>query len=171
MKKILNKKISILIFTLIILIYITTNFFSYKDKTKAQEEFIESSLGFLSYKKLSEDELKNFNDEFKKIDIFYGSEDGEIFYNSGLKNFTIKDYEFQSQDIVKKSRTNYLTNDQKLIAKQIGENILALEYESPSFAMFFLKRSNILIFILSIAFLTTNVIGDKIYENLIINFS
>lgn len=171
MKKILNKKISILIFTLIILIYITTSFFSYKDKIKAQEEFIESSLGFLSYGGLNEDELEDFRDEFENIEVFYGSENGQIFYNSGFKNFTVKAYEFQSQDVVKKTNTNYITNDKKLIAKKTGENIMALEYESPSFAMFFLKRSNILIFILSIAFLTTNIIGDRIYQNLIFYFS
>lgn len=171
MKKILNKKISILIFTLIILIYITTSFLSYKDKIKAQEEFMESSLGFLSYEELNEDEFENFKDQFEKIEVFYGSENGEIFYNSSLKNFTIKDYEFQRQDIVKKINTNYISNDKKLIAKKTGGNILALEYESPSFPMFFLKRSNILIFILSIAFLSTSVIGDRIYQNLIFYFS
>lgn len=171
MKKILNKKISILIFTLIILIYITTSFLSYKDKIKAQEEFMESSLGFLSYEELNEDEFENFKDQFEKIEVFYGSENGEIFYNSSLKNFAIKDYEFQRQDIVKKINTNYISNDKKLIAKKTGGNILALEYESPSFPMFFLKRSNILIFILSIAFLSTSVIGDRIYQNLIFYFS
>ena len=50
MKNIINRNINIITSLLIIIIFILSSLFSYQKEKKAQDEFVENSLSFLTYK-------------------------------------------------------------------------------------------------------------------------
>lgn len=170
MKKIINRNINIVFISLIILCLIITNFLSYKDKIRAQEEFITSSLGFLSYREISSDELEKFKENYDDLDILYKNEDGEIFFDSGIDKIKIKNYEFDNNDIVKKSNKNYFAYNTNLYAVKINDKILAISFENPSFLLYLIKRLPLFGLAILLIFLINKILSKSIYENILNQF-
>lgn len=170
MKKIINRNINIVFISLIILCLIITNFLSYKDKIRAQEEFITSSLGFLSYREISSDELEKFKENYDDLDILYKNEDGEIFFDSGIDKIKIKNYEFDNNDIVKKSNKNYFAYNTNLYAVKINDKILAISFENPSFLLYLIKRLPLFGIAILLIFLINKILSKSIYENILNQF-
>ncbi|MDU6791434.1 MAG: two-component sensor histidine kinase, partial [Anaerococcus sp.] len=79
MKKIINRNINIITSSLIIIIFILSSLFSYQKEKKAQDEFVENSLSFLTYKKIDEKKLDKFKNSYN-IDLLLKDTEGLLAY-------------------------------------------------------------------------------------------
>ena len=89
MKKIIEKNINIITSSLIIVIFIILSLFSYQRQTKAQDEFVENSLSFLSFGKIDENKVENFKKSFK-YNLLVKDEKEKVIYNTGIDKNIIK---------------------------------------------------------------------------------
>ncbi|MDY3005400.1 ATP-binding protein [Anaerococcus porci] len=170
MKKIINRNINIIFTSLIILCLVITNFLSYKDKVKAQEEFIMSSLGFLSYREISSNELKKFKENFNDLEILLKNEDGQIIYDSGINKIKIKNYEFENNNMVKKSKKNYFSYNTNLYAMKINNKILAIGFKSQSFINYLIRRTHIYLLAIVFILFINKILSKSIYRDLLFQF-
>ncbi|MSS77307.1 two-component sensor histidine kinase [Anaerococcus sp. WCA-380-WT-2B] len=170
MKKIINRNINIIFTSLIILCLVITNFLSYKDKVKAQEEFIMSSLGFISYREISSNELKKFKESFNDLEILLKNEDGQIIYDSGINKIKIKNYEFENNNMVKKSKKNYFSYNTNLYAMKINNKILAIGFKSPSFINYLIRRTHIYLLAIVFILFINKILSKSIYRDLLFQF-
>ena len=165
MKKIINRNINIITSSLIIIIFVLSSLFSYKKQTKAQEEFVENSLSFLTYKKIDKNKLDNFKKSYN-VDLLLKDTEGKILYNSGLNKNIIKNYEFDDVDIVKKSKNNYKGKKINIFAKKSNDKILAIEFSNQTIIFYILKRIYILIFEIIFALIINKFFTNHLYERI-----
>ena len=97
MKKIINRNINIITSSLIFIIFIVSCLFSYNKEKKAQDEFVENSLSFLTYMDIDKDNLDDFKNSYN-LDILLKDSDGKVLYNSGIDKNIIKNYEFENKE-------------------------------------------------------------------------
>lgn len=169
MKKIIEKNINIITSSLIIVIFIILSLFSYQRQTKAQDEFVENSLSFLSFGKIDENKVENFKKSYK-YDLLVKDEKEKVIYNTGIDKNRIKNYEFEDIDIVKKSKKNYLGYERKIFAKKSHDKIFAIEFYNTSFLLYLFKRIYILIFAIIFALIINKFFTNSLYEKLINQF-
>ena len=165
MKKIINRNINIITSSLIIIIFVLSSLFSYKKQTKAQDEFVENSLSFLTYKKIDKNKLDNFKKSYN-VDLLLKDTEGKILYNSGLNKNIIKNYEFDDVDIVKKSKNNYKGKKINIFAKKSNDKILAIEFSNQTIIFYILKRIYILIFEIIFALIINKFFTNYLYERI-----
>ena len=115
MKKIINRNINIITSSLIFIIFIVSCLFSYNKEKKAQDEFVENSLSFLTYMDIDKDNLDDFKNSYN-LDILLKDSDGKVLYNSGIDKNIIKNYEFDNTDIVKKFKKNFIKKEENNFA-------------------------------------------------------
>lgn len=169
MKKIIEKNINIITSSLIIVIFIILSLFSYQRQTKAQDEFVENSLSFLSFGKIDENKVENFKKSYK-YDLLVKDEKEKVIYNTGIDKNIIKNYEFEDIDIVKKSKKNYLGYERKIFAKKSHDKIFAIEFYNTSFLLYLFKRFYMLIFAIIFALIINKFFTNSLYEKLINQF-
>lgn len=169
MKKIIEKNINIITSSLIIVIFIILSLFSYQRQTKAQDEFVENSLSFLSFGKIDENKVENFKKSYK-YDLLVKDEKEKVIYNTGIDKNIIKNYEFEDIDIVKKSKKNYLGYERKIFAKKSHDKIFAIEFYNTSFLLYLFKRIYMLIFAIIFALIINKFFTNSLYEKLINQF-
>lgn len=165
MKKIINKNINIITSSLIIIIFILSSLFSYQKEKKAQDEFVENSLSFLTYKKIDEKKLDKFKNSYN-IDLLLKDTEGNVLYNSGINKNIIKNYEFDDIDIVKKSKKNYKGKETKVFAKKSKNKILAIKFYNLTFILYLFKRIHILIFGMIFALIINKFFTNHLYERI-----
>lgn len=165
MKKIINKNINIITSSLIIIIFILSSLFSYQKEKKAQDEFVENSLSFLTYKKIDEKKLDKFKNSYN-IDLLLKDTEGKVLYNSGINKNIIKNYEFDDVDIVKKSKKNYKGKETKVFAKKYQNKILAMKFYNPTFIIYLFKRIHILILGIIFALIINKFFTNYLYERI-----
>lgn len=169
MKKIIEKNINIITSSLIIVIFIILSLFSYQRQTKAQDEFVENSLSFLSFGKIDENKVENFKKSYK-YDLLVKDEKEKVIYNTGIDKNIIKNYEFEDINIVKKSKKNYLGYERKIFAKKSHDKIFAIEFYNTSFLLYLFKRIYMLIFAIIFALIINKFFTNSLYEKLINQF-
>ena len=169
MKKIIEKNINIITSSLIIVIFIIFSLFSYQRQTKAQDEFVENSLSFLSFGEIDENKVENFKKSYK-YDLLVKDEKEKVIYNTGIDKNIIKNYEFEDIDIVKKSKKNYLGYERKIFAKKSHDKIFAIEFYNTSFLFYLFKRIYMLIFAIIFALIINKFFINSLYEKLINQF-
>lgn len=169
MKKIIEKNINIITSSLIIVIFIIFSLFSYQRQTKAQDEFVENSLSFLSFGEIDENKVENFKKSYK-YDLLVKDEKEKVIYNTGINKNIIKNYEFEDIDIVKKSKKNYLGYERKIFAKKSHDKIFAIEFYNTSFLFYLFKRIYMLIFAIIFALIINKFFINSLYEKLINQF-
>lgn len=165
MKKIINKNINIITSSLIIIIFILSSLFSYQKEKKAQDEFVENSLSFLTYKKIDEKKLDKFKNSYN-IDLLLKDTEGKVLYNSGIDKNIIKNYEFDDIDIVKKSKKSYKGKETKVFAKKSKNKILAIKFYNVTFILYLFKRIHILIFGIILALIINKFFTNHLYERI-----
>lgn len=169
MKKIIEKNINIITSSLIIVIFIILSLFSYQRQTKAQDEFVENSLSFLSFGKIDENKVENFKKSFK-YNLLVKDEKEKVIYNTGIDKNIIKNYEFEDIDIVKKSKKNYLGYERKIFAKKSHDKIFVIKFYNTSFLLYLFKRIYMLIFAIIFALIINKFFTNSLYEKLINQF-
>ena len=162
MKKIIEKNINIITSSLIIVIFIIFSLFSYQRQTKAQDEFVENSLSFLSFGEIDENKVENFKKSYK-YDLLVKDEKEKVIYNTGIDKNIIKNYEFEDIDIVKKSKKNYLGYERKIFAKKSHDKIFAIEFYNTSFLLYLFKRIYMLIFAIIFALIINKFFINSLY--------
>lgn len=165
MKKIINRNINIITSSLIIIIFILSSLFSYQKEKKAQDEFVENSLSFLTYKKIDEKKLDKFKNAYN-IDLLLKDTEGKVLYNSGINKNVIKNYEFDDIDIVKKSKKNYINKETKVFAKKSKNKIIAIKFYNETFILYLFKRIYILIFGMIFALIINKFFTNYLYERI-----
>lgn len=165
MKKVINKNINFITCSLIFIIFIISSLFSYNKAKKAQDEFVENSLSFLAYGDIDKDKLDGFKNSYK-LDILLKGVDGKVLYNSGINKNSIKNYEFDNKDLVKKLKKNIKGSEKKVFAKKYKDKILAIEFYNDSFFLYILKNSYFLIIAILLMILINLFFTNKFYESL-----
>lgn len=166
MKKIINRNINIITSSLIFIIFIVSCLFSYNKEKKAQDEFVENSLSFLTYRDIDKDNLDYFKNSYN-LDILLKDSDGKVLYNSGIDKNIIKNYEFDNTDIVKKFKKNFIRKDRRIFAKKYKGEILAIKYYNDSLIIYIFKRSYLLIIGILLMFLINIYITNFLHEKLL----
>ena len=166
MKKIINRNINIITSSLIFIIFIVSCLFSYNKEKKAQDEFVENSLSFLTYRDIDKDNLDDFKNSYN-LDILLKDSDGKVLYNSGIDKNIIKNYEFDNTDIVKKFNKNFIRNEKKVLAKKYKGEILAIKYYNDSLIIYIFKRLYLLIIGILLMFLINIYITNSLHEKLL----
>ncbi|MDU2582973.1 MAG: ATP-binding protein [Anaerococcus hydrogenalis] len=166
MKKIINRNINIITSSLIFIIFIVSCLFSYNKEKKAQDEFVENSLSFLTYRDIDKDNLDDFKNSYN-LDILLKDSDGKVLYNSGIDNNIIKNYEFDNTDIVKKFKKNFIKNEKKVLAKKYKGEILAIKYYNDSLIIYIFKRSYLLVIGILLLFLINIYLTNSLHEKLL----
>lgn len=166
MKKIINRNINIITSSLIFIIFIVSCLFSYNKEKKAQDEFVENSLSFLTYRDIDKNNLDDFKN-FYNLDILLKDSDGKVLYNSGIDKNIIKNYEFDNTDIVKKFNKNFIRNEKKVLAKKYKGEILAIKYYNDSLIIYIFKRLYLLIIGILLMFLINIYITNSLHEKLL----
>lgn len=165
MKKVINKNINFITCSLIFIIFIISSLFSYNKAKKAQDEFVENSLSFLTYGDIDKDKLDGFKNSYK-LDILLKGVDGKVLYNSGINKNSIKNYEFDNKYLVKKFKKNLKGSEKKVFAKKYKDKILAIEFYNDSFFLYILKNSYFLIIAILIMILINLFFTKIFYESL-----
>ncbi|MDU1315605.1 ATP-binding protein [Anaerococcus hydrogenalis] len=166
MKKIINRNINIITSSIIFIIFIVSCLFSYNKEKKAQDEFVENSLSFLTYRDIDKDNLDDFKNSYK-LDILLKDSDGKVLYNSGIDKNIIKNYEFDNTDIVKKFKKNFIKKEENNFAKKYKGRILAIKYYNDSLFIYIFKRSYLLIIGILLALLINIYITNSLHERLL----
>ena len=166
MKKIINRNINIITSSLIFIIFIVSCLFSYNKEKKAQDEFLENSLSFLTYRDINKDNLDDFKNSYN-LDILLKDSDGKVLYNSGIDKNIIKSYEFDNTDIVKKFKKNFIKKEENNFAKKYKGRILAIKYYNDSLFIYIFKRSYLLIIGILLMFLINIYITNLLHEKLL----
>lgn len=166
MKKIINRNINIITSSLIFIIFIVSCLFSYNKEKKAQDEFVENSLSFLTYRDIDKDNLDDFKNSYN-LDILLKDSDGKVLYNSGIDKNIIKSYEFDNTDIVKKFKKNFIKKEENNFAKKYKGRILAIKYYNDSLFIYIFKRSYLLIIGILLMFLINIYITNLLHEKLL----
>lgn len=166
MKKIINRNINIITSSLIFIIFIVSCLFSYNKEKKAQDEFVENSLSFLTYRDINKDNLDDFKNSYN-LDILLKDSDGKVLYNSGIDKNIIKSYEFDNTDIVKKFKKNFIKKEENNFAKKYKGRILAIKYYNDSLFIYIFKRSYLLIIGILLMFLINIYITNLLHEKLL----
>lgn len=167
MKKIINRGINVVTITILLLSIFITTYFSYKDKIKAQEEFIVSSLGFLTYKEIDSDQLIKFKDSFDNINLLLKNTDGKVIYNSGNNKIKVKAYEFDNNDLVKKVNKSYIKDDYNLYAVKSNDKILAIGFYSQSFIGYLLSKIHLILLAIIGVYLFNKYLTYKIHSDIL----
>lgn len=166
MKKIINRNINIITSSLIFIIFIVSCLFSYNKEKKAQDEFVENSLSFLTYRDIDKDNLDDFKNSYN-LDILLKDSDGKVLYNSGIDKNIIKNYEFDNTDIVKKFKKNFIRKEENIFAKKYKGRILAIKYYNDSLVIYIFKKSYLLIIGILLMFLINIYITNSLHEKLL----
>lgn len=166
MKKIINRNINIITSSLIFIIFIVSCLFSYNKEKKAQDEFVENSLSFLTYRDIDKDNLDDFKNSYN-LDILLKDSDGKVLYNSGIDTNIIKNYEFDNTDIVKKFKKNFIRKEENNFAKKYKGRILAIKYYNDSLVIYIFKKSYLLIIGILLALLINIYITNSLHEKLL----
>lgn len=166
MKKIINRNINIITSSLIFIIFIVSCLFSYNKEKKAQDEFVENSLSFLTYMDIDKDNLDDFKNSYD-LDILLKDSDGKVLYNSGIDKNIIKNYEFDNTDIVKKFKKNFIKKEENNFAKKYKGRILAIKYYNDSLVIYIFKRSYLLIIGILLMLLINIYITNSLHEKLL----
>lgn len=166
MKKIINRNINIITSSLIFIIFIVSCLFSYNKEKKAQDEFVENSLSFLTYRDIDKDSLDDFKNSYN-LDMLLKDSDGKVLYNSGIDKNIIKNYEFDNTDIVKKFKKNFIKKEENIFAKKYKGRILAIKYYNDSLVIYIFKRSYLLIIGILLMFLINIYITNSLHEKLL----
>lgn len=166
MKKIINRNINIITSSLIFIIFIVSCLFSYNKEKKAQDEFVENSLSFLTYRDIDKDSLDDFKNSYD-LDILLKDSDGKVLYNSGIDKNIIKNYEFDNTDIVKKFKKNFIKKEENNFAKKYKGRILAIKYYNDSLVIYIFKRSYLLIIGILLMLLINIYITNSLHEKLL----
>ena len=166
MKKIINRNINIITSSLIFIIFIVSCLFSYNKEKKAQDEFVENSLSFLTYRDIDKDNLDDFKNSYN-LDILLKDSDGKVLYNSGIDKNIIKNYEFDNTDIVKKFKKNFIRKEENNFAKKYKGRILAIKYYNDSLMIYIFKRSYLLIIGILLMLLINIYITNSLHEKLL----
>ncbi|MDU2201742.1 MAG: hypothetical protein E7E32_01250 [Anaerococcus hydrogenalis] len=166
MKKIINRNINIITSSLIFIIFIVSCLFSYNKEKKAQDEFVENSLSFLTYRDIDKDNLDDFKNSYN-LDILLKDSDGKVLYNSGIDKNIIKSYEFDNTDIVKKFKKNFIKKEENNFAKKYKGRILAIKYYNDSLFIYIFKRSYLLIIGILLMLLINIYITNSLHEKLL----
>ncbi len=166
MKKIINRNINIITSSLIFIIFIVSCLFSYNKEKKAQDEFVENSLSFLTYRDIDKDNLDDFKNSYN-LDILLKDSDGKVLYNSGIDKNIIKNYEFDNTDIVKKFKKNFIKKEENNFAKKYKGRILAIKYYNDSLMIYIFKRSYLLIIGILLMLLINIYITNSLHEKLL----
>lgn len=166
MKKIINRNINIITSSLIFIIFIVSCLFSYNKEKKAQDEFVENSLSFLTYRDIDKDNLDDFKNSYN-LDILLKDSDGKVLYNSGIDKNIIKSYEFDNTDIVKKFKKNFIKKEENNFAKKYKGRILAIKYYNDSLMIYIFKRSYLLIIGILLMLLINIYITNSLHEKLL----
>ena len=166
MKKIINRNINIITSSLIFIIFIVSCLFSYNKEKKAQDEFVENSLSFLTYMDIDKDNLDDFKNSYN-LDILLKDSDGKVLYNSGIDKNIIKNYEFDNTDIVKKFKKNFIKKEENNFAKKYKGRILAIKYYNDSLIIYILKKSYLLIIGILLMLLINIYITNSLHEKLL----
>ena len=166
MKKIINRNINIITSSLIFIIFIVSCLFSYNKEKKAQDEFVENSLSFLTYRDIDKDNLDDFKNSYN-LDILLKDSDGKVLYNSGIDTNIIKNYEFDNTDIVKKFKKNFIRKEENNFAKKYKGRILAIKYYNDSLMIYIFKRSYLLIIGILLMLLINIYITNSLHEKLL----
>lgn len=166
MKKIINRNINIITSSLIFIIFIVSCLFSYNKEKKAQDEFVENSLSFLTYMDIDKDNLDDFKNSYN-LDILLKDSDGKVLYNSGIDKNIIKNYEFDNTDIVKKFKKNFIKKEENNFAKKYKGRILAIKYYNDSLVIYIFKRLYLLIIGILLMFLINIYITNSLHEKLL----
>lgn len=166
MKKIINRNINIITSSLIFIIFIVSCLFSYNKEKKAQDEFVENSLSFLTYRDIDKDSLDDFKNSYN-LDILLKDSDGKVLYNSGIDKNIIKNYEFDNTDILKKFKKNFIKKEENNFAKKYKGRILAIKYYNDSLVIYIFKRSYLLIIGILLMFLINIYITNSLHEKLL----
>lgn len=166
MKKIINRNINIITSSLIFIIFIVSCLFSYNKEKKAQDEFVENSLSFLTYRDIDKDNLDDFKNSYN-LDMLLKDSDGKVLYNSGINKNIIKNYEFDNTDIVKKFKKNFIRKEENIFAKKYKGRILAIKYYNDSLVIYIFKKSYLLIIGILLMFLINIYITNSLHEKLL----
>ena len=166
MKKIINRNINIITSSLIFIIFIVSCLFSYNKEKKAQDEFVENSLSFLTYRDIGKDSIDDFKNSYN-LDMLLKDSDGKVLYNSGIDKNIIKNYEFDNTDIVKKFKKNFIRKDRSIFAKKYKGEILAIKYYNDSLIIYIFKRLYLLIIGILLMFLINIYITNSLHEKLL----
>ena len=166
MKKIINRNINIITSSLIFIIFIVSSLFSYNKEKKAQDEFVENSLSFLTYRNIDENKLDDFKNSYN-IDILLKDSNGKVLYNSGINKNKIKNYEFDNTDLVKKIKNNYIKSEKKIFAKKSKDKILAIKFYHDSLLLYILKRTYLLVLAILLMLIINIYITNSMYDNLL----
>lgn len=166
MKKIINRNINIITSSLIFIIFIVSCLFSYNKEKKAQDEFVENSLSFLTYRDIDKDNLDDFKNSYN-LDILLKDSDGKVLYNSGIDTNIIKNYEFDNTDIVKKFKKNFIRKEENNFAKKYKGRILAIKYYNDSLVIYIFKKIYLLIIGILFMFLINIYITNSLHEKLL----
>lgn len=166
MKKMINRNINIITSSLIFIIFIVSCLFSYNKEKKAQDEFVENSLSFLTYRDIDKDNLDDFKNSYN-LDILLKDSDGKVLYNSGIDKNIIKNYEFDNTDIVKKFKKNFIKKEENIFAKKYKGRILAIKYYNDSLVIYIFKKSYLLIIGILLMFLINIYITNSLHEKLL----
>lgn len=166
MKKIINRNINIITSSLIFIIFIVSCLFSYNKEKKAQDEFVENSLSFLTYRDIDKDSLDDFKNSYN-LDMLLKDSDGKVLYNSGIDKNIIKNYEFDNTDIVKKFKKNFIKKEENIFEKKYKGRILAIKYYNDSLVIYIFKRSYLLIIGILLMFLINIYITNSLHEKLL----
>ena len=166
MKKIINRNINIITSSLIFIIFIVSCLFSYNKEKKAQDEFVENSLSFLTYRDIDKDSLDDFKNSYN-LDILLKDSDGKVLYNSGIDKNIIKNYEFDNTDIVKKFKKNFIKKEENIFAKKYKGRILAIKYYNDGIIIYIFKKSYLLIIGILLMFLINIYITNSLHEKLL----
>ena len=166
MKKIINRNINIITSSLIFIIFIVSCLFSYNKEKKAQDEFVENSLSFLTYRDIDKDNLDDFKNSYN-LDILLKDSDEKVLYNSGIDKNIIKNYEFDNTDIVKKFKKNFIKKEENNFAKKYKGRILAIKYYNDSLVIYIFKRSYLLIIGILLMLLINIYITNSLHEKLL----
>ena len=166
MKKIINRNINIITSSLIFIIFIVSCLFSYNKEKKAQDEFVENSLSFLTYRDIGKDSIDDFKNSYN-LDMLLKDSDGKVLYNSGIDKNIIKNYEFDNTDIVKKFKKNFIKKEENNFAKKYKGRILAIKYYNDSLVIYIFKRSYLLIIGILLMFLINIYITNSLHEKLL----
>ena len=122
-------------------------------------------MSFLAYEDIDKDKLDGFKNSYK-LDILLKGVDGKILYNSGINKNSIKNYEFDNKDLVKKFKKNIKGSEKKVFAKKYKDKILAIEFYNDSFFLYILKNSYFLIIAILLMILINLFFTNKFYESL-----
>lgn len=166
MKKIINRNINIITSSLIFIIFIVSCLFSYNKEKKAQDEFVENSLSFLTYRDIDKDSLDDFKNSYN-LDILLKDSDGKVLYNSGIDKNIIKNYEFDNTDILKKFKKNFIKKEENNFAKKYKGRILAIKYYNDSLVIYIFKKIYLLIIGILLALLINIYITNSLHEKLL----